>query len=76
MCTAMHEGKGMNKNPNSQENNGKSEEKTDRIGTAMAEASDIKVVRKYGGDWMFPRWELAVCSEQSGSPHGAQNEKY
>lgn len=39
MCTAMHEGKGMNKNPNSQENNGKSEEKTDRIGTAMAEAT-------------------------------------
>jgi hypothetical protein len=35
----MHEGKGMNKNPNSQENNGKSEEKTDRIGTAMAEAT-------------------------------------
>ena len=42
----------------------------------IAEVGDIKVVRKYGGDWMFPRWELAVCSEQSGSPHGAQNEKY
>lgn len=27
--------------------------------------------RKYGGDWMFPRWEHPVRSEQNGVPLGA-----